>query len=144
MPQTAIRANRARRIATALLVAVLLWPVVQNRDGLPLSTYPMYAGTRTSTVTLVTATGVAADGEPIALSMREIAQTLDPLIAQSFLNDAVATGRASEVCEQIAGRATAAVVSVEIAREQRDAVAYARDEPSLLTRDIVAACEVPE
>ena len=127
-----------------LIVAVMLWPVVSNEDGLPLSTYPMYAGARVDTLALVTAAGVTSDGAFTTLSTPQIAQTRDPLIAQSFLNDAVANGTIEVVCQEIASRLVAGqVVAVEIAEEVHNVVAFVRERESLVARTRLASCEVP-
>ncbi len=132
----------ARRFVTLLIVAAMLWPLVSNEDGLPLSTYPMYSGTRAETLAIVTASGVTSDGVSIRLSTPQIAQTRDPLIAQSFLNDAVERGATDVVCREIASRVDGQVVSVEIAREVHNVVAYVRDRDSLVERTRLAVCEV--
>jgi hypothetical protein len=76
-----------RRLTTVTLLGVLMSPVVRNRDGLPLSTYPMYATARSNIVGFVVVRGVTSGGEHVDLSMFTIARTRDPLIAESFLGD---------------------------------------------------------
>ena len=137
-----LSSNGGRRLATIGLVLILLWPALVDRDGLPLSTYPMYAGTREPVLTLVTARGVNTSGAPVSLSTPQIAETRDPLIAQSFLNDAVSTGRVDVVCREIATRVGADVVTVEIAHEVHDVVRHVRDDDGLISRETVASCEV--
>ena len=135
--------NPARRVVTLLIVAAMLWPLVSNNDGLPLSTYPMYAGARSDTLAFVTASGVTAGGASVRLSTPQIAQTRDPLIAQSFLNDAVADRTTDVVCREIASRlGDGQVVTVEIAREVHNVVAFVRDDTSLVERVRLARCEV--
>ncbi len=134
-----------RRLLTVALVFALVLPLVRNRDGLPLSTYPMYAGTRSSEVTLVTAVGVAPDGGNIALSMPIIADTRDALIVEAYMRDAVERDRTAEVCVEIANRLVGSspqVASVEIASERHDAVKRVAREPSLLERELHTVCEV--
>lgn len=138
---SAARSGRpVRRLFTALVVLAMLSPLVADRDGLPLSTYPMYAGTRSEVLTLVVASGVASDGEPVGLSMPEIAETRDPLIAQSFLNDALSTDSLNVVCREILERSREVIELVEIAFETRNTVDHVRGEPSLLERAVVARC----
>ncbi len=141
----AARRNRAdivRRLVTVGLIAALLSPAVRNEDGLPLSTYPMYAGTRSNESSYVTARGVTDTGANRTLSTSTIAETMDQLIAQSFLNDSVARGDGAQVCRQIADRAPGDVTAIEIATELHDAVARLRGEESLLQRNVHARCEV--
>ncbi len=136
------RANVLRRLATVILIAALISPALRNKDGLPLSTYPMYANTRSSVSSYVTALGVTDTGANRTLSTSTIAETMDWLIAQSFLNDAVARGEGAQVCQQIADRAPVDLSAIEIATERHDTVARLRGEESLLQRKVHARCEV--
>jgi hypothetical protein len=131
-----------RRLSTLVLVVALLSPVLRNEDGLPLSTYPMYAGTRSRIVTFVSAVGVGPDGQSATLSMPEIAQTRDPLIAQAFLNDAVGRGDVERVCEEISSRVGRQFVAVEIATERRDVVRHVRGHASVVDRTVHVTCPV--
>lgn len=132
----------ARRLVTVVFVGLLLSPVVRNADGLPLSNYPMYASARSSELRFVTASGVDAAGDRSTLSLPEIADTLDPLIAQAFLNDAVSRGDTERVCLEIASRVGSEVAHVEIAAEVHDVVRNALGEPSLLSRELYSSCSV--
>lgn len=133
----------ARRLVTAVVIAAMFWPLVSNDDGLPLSTYPMYSGTRSETLTFITASGIDAAGVRTQLSMTQIAQTRDPLIAQSFLNDAASLGTIESVCEDIASRlGPGPVRGVEVAREVHNVTAFARDRESLVSRRVLADCAV--
>jgi hypothetical protein len=145
-PESARRervARWVRRLLTLGLVAALLSPAIRNEDGLPLSTYPMYSGARSSVSAYVTASGLDAQGNRTTFSALTIAGSRDRLIAQSFLNDAVQRGEAALVCAEIASRVDPALERVEIATERHDTIARLRGEPSLLERNVHAACEVP-
>ena len=61
--------DRWRLIATAVFVALLLSPAVRPGDGVPLSSYPMYASPRSAVVEFVVAQGIAPDGEVVALTI---------------------------------------------------------------------------
>ena len=50
--------RRARILITAGVVGALVAPVVLDRDGFPLSTYPMYSRARGDAVTFATAQAV--------------------------------------------------------------------------------------
>lgn len=132
----------ARRLLTVVLLGALLSPVIRNEDSLPLSTYPMFAGTRSSLSSFITASGVDESGDRLALSALTISQSRDRLIAQAFLNDAVQRGDEAAICAEIAGRSDGSAVSVEIAREQHDTIARLRGEASLQKREVLASCEV--
>lgn len=139
----ASRVDWFRRLATGALLAALISPAVRNDDGLPLSTYPMYASARSSVVGFVTAAGLDASGERSTLSASSISGSRDRLVAQSFLNDAVerddAAGACAEIAERVAG---GSLVAIEVAFERHDTVARLNDEPSLLERNLLAVCEV--
>ena len=90
-PSPAVRWRR-RVVAGAVLLAVA-WPVVRGHDSFPLSTYPMYAETRGEAVSISTAVGLDGTGGRRRLSLQAIAETDDPLIAESAVDDAVRRGR---------------------------------------------------
>ena len=125
-----------------VVVAVLVSPAIRDHDSFPLSTYPIYASARSREATFVTAQGQRADGTARRLSMDVIARTDDPLIAASRVADAVAAGRADELCAEIAGRAPTDVVAVIVVRELHDVVHGARGEDSLLSRERLSRCLV--
>jgi hypothetical protein len=127
---------------TLVIFAALVSPLVRNEDGLPLSTYPMYSGTRSNMSSFVTASGVDVAGDRTTLSALTISESRDRLIAQSFLNDAVRRGDAAAICIDIASRVERSLVAVEIATERHDTVARLRGEPSLRDREVHARCEV--
>ncbi|MEX0847075.1 MAG: hypothetical protein WD023_04780 [Ilumatobacteraceae bacterium] len=134
---------RLLRLAALIVgVAVLISPALRDRDSVPLSTYPVYSSVRPDVATFVTVHGERADGSIHRLSMDVIAQTDDPLIANSRLAGAVAAGRAEGVCAEIAERAPNDVIAVVVVRERHDVVAAARGEDSLLRRDELARCAV--
>ena len=131
-----------RWAATLVLLGALLAPAALDRDGLPLSTYPMYAHTRDSVVDIV-AVQARASGADIELSIGEIAATRDPLVAQSYLDDRAAAGRADEVCRESADRIGddhPDGVDVVVARERHRVVDRARGQSSLEERDVLARC----
>jgi hypothetical protein len=149
--------RRSRIVVTGGLVAALVAPVLLDRDGFPLSTYPMYARARSESVVLATAQGVAADGTRLQLSAGEIGASDDPLIVAGELRDAIARGRADERCAEIASRVAgrvpeddradtgargATAVTVEVVTERHDVIARAGGDDSLLGREVHAACEV--
>ncbi len=129
----------ARRLVTAAVLVAMLAPLIEDEDGLPFSTYPMYSGTRSNEINIVTAVGISPTGEMVTLSMPTIADTRDPLIAQSYLNDAVSRRDTESVCQVIASRAPE-LARVEIATERHDAIKRVRREPSLLSRTIHSSC----
>lgn len=128
-------------MATIGLLIALISPAVRDRDGLPLSTFPMYAATRAEESTFITATGVDASGAPVTLSALMISGSRDRLIAQSFLNDAVRRGDEASICRDIADRLDASVRGVKIATERHNTIARLRGDDSLVERTVLAECE---
>jgi hypothetical protein len=131
------------RIAAVICLAAVVSPAVIGRDSFPLSTYPMYADGGSRLDTLATAVGVDAAGTVHRLSLATIADTSDPLIAESSLYEAIRAGRAEAACVQIAGRAGGFLVRIEVVEERHDLVARAQHKDSLLERHLDASCEVP-
>ena len=91
--------------ATAAVVGAVVAPVALDRDGFPLSTYPMYSSARGDQVTLATAQAVDAEGGASTLTLGVIGESDDPLVVAGELRDAIGDGRARQRCEDIAGRA---------------------------------------
>jgi hypothetical protein len=141
--------RRARILITAGVVGALVAPVVLDRDGFPLSTYPMYSRARGEAVTFATAQAVDAEGTTWTLTLGIVGGSDDPLIVAGELRDAIRDGRAGQRCDEIAARARAwegrpsGDVTIEVVTERHDVVAHVEGEPSLLERTVHAACEVP-
>lgn len=122
-------------------VLVLLSPAVRGGDGVPLSTYPMYATPRADVIEFIVPVAVTDDGGTEQLSTQEIAATRDPLVAESFLRDEVNAGRADQLCQRIADRVESDnVVRVEIRVERHDVVERVRGDESALDTKSVASC----
>ena len=105
-------------IITGLVAALLLVPAVSGDEGVPLSSFPMYATPRSAEVDFVVPVGLTEAGETVALSTRTIAGTSDPLIAESLMWREIRAGRAPQLCATIANRIDdMQVVDVEVRRE---------------------------
>ena len=131
------------------VVGALVAPVVMDRDGFPLSTYPMYSRARGEAVTFPTAQAVDENGATSPLTLAIIGDSDDPLIVAGELRDVIRDGRAEQRCEEIARRALgwdglpAAGVSIEVVTERHDVVAQVEGGESLLGRSVHASCELP-
>ena len=134
------RGGSGRAVLAAAVIVAVVSPAIRDHDSFPLSTYPVYATVRPRTATFATAFGESDDGTERRLPMSVIAATDDPLIAASRVADAVAAGRADELCEQIARRAPSGVVAVVVTRELHDVVEAARGDGSRLSRTVAARC----
>ncbi len=141
--------RRARILITAAVVGALVAPVVADRDGFPLSTYPMYSRARGDVVTFATARAVDVDGNASTLSLSVIGDSDDPLIVAGELRDAIRDGRADVRCDGIAQRAAArgglpdTIARIEVVTERHDVVAQVEGDASLVDRTVHASCEVP-
>ena len=133
---------------TAAVVGALVAPVALDRDGFPLSTYPMYSSARGDQVTLATAQAVDAEGGASTLTLGVIGESDDPLVVAGELRDAIGDGRARQRCEDIAGRAARwdglprDTVAIEVVTERHDVVAQVEGSDSLVDRTVHARCEV--
>ena len=128
-------------MVAVVLVAIVL-PTVRGQDSFPLSTYPMYASGRDTVETLPAVDAIDERGGTRRLSTATIARTDDPLIASSLLRTAIRTGRADALCAEIARRAPAGTMAVEVVDERVDLVGAAAGDGSVRERTVRARCEV--
>jgi hypothetical protein len=141
--------RRARILIAAGVVGALIAPVVLDRDGFPLSTYPMYSRARGDAVTFATAQAVDASGMVATLTLAVIGDSDDPLIVAGELREAIRDGRAQQRCVEIALRAAEwdglapGTATIEVVTERHDVVAQVEGASSLLDRTVHASCPVP-
>ena len=141
--------RRARILITAGVVGALVAPVVLDRDGFPLSTYPMYSRARGDAVTVATAQAVDASGTVATLTLGVIGDSDDPLIVAGELRDAIRDDRAQERCLEIALRAAEwddlppGTSTIDVVTERHDVVAQVEGSSSLLDRTVHASCPEP-
>ena len=132
---------RWRTLVTIGLAALLLVPAISGGEGVPLSSYPMYAAPRAQALEFVVPVGLTNAGETVALSTRTIAGTSDPLIAESLMWREIRAGRASQLCDSIAERIDdGPIVDIEVRREAHQVTERALGRPSLITSEVVATC----
>ena len=141
--------NTIRRLITVAVLAVLLLPVIRDRDSFPLSTYPMYAFERPDVVAFATAVGVDGEGVRHRLDLDLIGESDDPLIVASLVRQAVREGggAAATLCTEIAARAVQRELNfatIEVVTERHDVVARATDELSLVSSDRHASCALEQ
>ena len=95
------------RVATIVLLAAVAWPLARDPrdDGFPLSTYPMFAVERPTTLTMDYALGETKTGERRTLSPRLVG-TGEVLQAYALFDRAVQGPREDlqRLCTQIAER----------------------------------------
>ena len=133
-----------RSLSVVGVLAALAAPVVFDRDSFPLSTYPMYARTRGTEVSFVTAQGVRND-ETVALSLEAIGASDDPLVVAGELRTAIRRGEADRRCVEIASRVgDASIDRVEVVTERHDTVVRLEGGDSLRGRTVHAICVVED
>ncbi len=117
-------------VVSIVLIALTASPVLRdpNDDGFPLSTYPMFAWKRTTTVNMEYLVGFTATGERWHPPPRTIG-TSEPMQAVRILQRAVADGRAGELalCKAAAKRIPRLrndIVVVAMMRGSHEAIAY--------------------
>ena len=113
-------------------------PVVLDRDSYPVSTYPMFSERRTTTETVDTAI-LVVDGRQRRLSPSAIADTDEVILAAATVSDAIATGSADVLCQEIAGRVDGAG-EIEVVTEQYDSVRWYEGDKLPLARVVHATC----
>ena len=116
--------------------------IAVDGDDLPLSRFPMYAASRAPEITFVVAMALDAAGDEIELDTRTIADTSDPLIAESWLRAALDAGRLASACDEIAGRVDDGAVMVQIRREVHDVSDRVSGADSMVSTSVEASCAV--
>lgn len=136
-----------RRIGAIAVIGAVASPALRDRDSFPLSTYPMYATVRGERFEVATVVGRDAEGSTHRLSLGEIAQVDDPLLAQARVARSVAAGRAAELCREVAARAARRsdgppVRSLAVVTETHDTGRWLADDPSVVAVATHAECPV--
>jgi hypothetical protein len=147
-----VRARRWLALATALAVAVVVcWPVLvhPDRDGFPLSTYPMFSTRRTTSEPLSTVVGVDAHGDQRWLDPRLLNGTHEVVQAAAVVSDEISAGQAPRLCAEVAARVatrsgSAELVRLEVVTVRYDAVDWFAGERQPIERTVHAACPVPD
>jgi len=139
--------RRALAVAAAVMIGVALPGVRMTAsrdasDGLPLSTYPMFAHDRGRVLEQPTVVAVAPNGDVERLSPETIAATDQVMQAAKAVRRALDAGPAAArlLCDEVAGRVDApAIVAVVV--ERHDGVAWSAGDRGPLDRRTVVACE---
>lgn len=140
---------RASIVGGVALLATL-FPLLRDEphDSFPLSNYPMFTGAQPATTSFVRAIGVRSDGSEDGLPPEISGGTVEVIHANRTLRRAVREGRAAEMCEEIAGRATAQrtdVVAVLVVSERYGVIdALRADRPDVVSRTVHARCATGE
>lgn len=133
---------RWRTVATLAFVAVLSVPAITSNNGVPLTSYDMYATPRSPETTFVVPVGIRSNGDVAELSSRTIAASSDPLIVETYLRREIQAGRQELLCTTIANRLSDSdIVSVEIRVERYRVDGFAAENPPV-SSELVAICPV--
>ena len=108
-----------------MVVLAVLAPLVGSpeRDGYPLSTYPMFARDGGDTARIDTVVGRGVDEERHRLSPELIAGSDEPVLAAETVRFAVRDGTTTALCAEVAARlddAGSELVAVEVVTEAHD------------------------
>lgn len=139
--------TRGRAYAvTLILVGLVASPLAGafSMDSFPISTYPMFAATRSTEVSVPHVVLVGADGDEWAASPWDIASD-EVLQAQATVRQALGRGDAATeaLCERVAQRVEGSdAVSVMIVTSRYDAIRYYQSDREPLDRTVHTMCEV--
>ncbi len=135
----------ALALVSVATTVVLLVPAVTGADGFPVSTHPMYATARPADASFISAEASTASGTTVELSMRQIADTDDPLVAEARLRRAARADDGRAQCERIASRvaATDAIETIRIVRIRAPLTDFVRTGRATATVDVLTTCRLP-
>jgi hypothetical protein len=139
--ERSVRLRRGvRRLAMIVAPAALMIPAVSGKDSFPVSTYPMYAFLRSPSDRFQAVLGVDSAGVTRPLPMGLVADTNDPLIAESLIAQAIGTESAARLCERVAARVDGDIDRVLVVEEVHNVIDRLRGLASVQERVIHASC----
>lgn len=138
----------ALAFVSAATIVFLLVPSVTGTDGFPVSSHPMYATARSADATFITANATTAADTVVELSMREIANTDDPLVAETRLRRAAEVDDGLAECERIARRVvstdrTDSLTEIRIVRVSGSVTDFVRTDGAAATVEVLTTCPLP-
>lgn len=142
------RERTAWAVASVVVLAALLSPLVRGRDGFPLSNYPMFAEPRDTSVKIRHVIGVTADARVRPLPPRMLGTDEIMQANQIALFAAKHKQRAAELCTRTAAEIAARgddwrdIVRVEVRTDEYDAIRYWLEDRTPLRGRVHAECEV--
>ncbi len=141
--------RRVYAVAFSLaFAAAVLSPLFRSppRDSYPLSNYPMFSGRLDAVNDVHTAVGLTPEGERQLLNPVVIGGSDEVMMAVQTVGDAIAAGRADDLCDDIAARLAgrgSALAVVEVVTERHHSVDYFRGLRDPLAVEVRASCRVP-
>ena len=129
-------------LASAVFLGFLSWPALSPSeiDSLPLSNYPMFAHPRAEVSRFDSAVLIDAAGKERRLDPHTIGGTEEPMQAAMTVRQAIRTGAAEALCEEIAAD-LAVDGTVEVVSVRYDTVAWFRGDREPIARDVHARCD---
>lgn len=143
------RERTAWAVASVVVLAALLSPLVRGRDGFPLSNYPMFAEPRDTAVKIRHVIGVTADARVRPLPPRVLGTDEIMQANQIALFASKNKQRAAELCTRTAAELATRdgewreIVRVEVRTDEFDAIRYWLEDRTPLRGRVHAQCEVP-
>ena len=127
---------------------ILLVPAVTGTDGFPISSHPMYATARSADATFITAHATTASDTVVELSMWELADTDDPLVAETRMLRAAEVDDGLAECDRIARRvastgSAANLTTIRIVRVSGSVTDFVRTDGVAATVEVLSSCPLP-
>ncbi len=135
----------AASVAVAMTAAVL-WPIVPDEDGFPLSNYPMFSAPKKTRAKVYHVVGFTSPGGGRPLSP-EMVGTDEIMQAYQTVKLAIDGRRAAALCSEAAARVRVRddfsdITRLEVRIDVFDAVEYWQGNRETLNSRVVARCEV--
>jgi hypothetical protein len=128
------------------LTAAILYPIVPDKDGFPLSNYPMFSTPKGTTAKIYHVVGFTADGRGFPLSP-EMVGTDEIMQAYQTVKLAIRGGRAGSLCKEAAARVADSrdfdeVTRLQVRIDVFESVRYWEGDRSTSKTRILAKCGV--
>lgn len=141
------RERTAWAVASVVVLAALLSPLVRGRDGFPLSNYPMFAEPRDTDVKIRHVIGVTADERVRPLPPRVLGTDEIMQANQIALFASKNRQRAEDLCTRVAAEVATRddyreLARVEVRTDEYDAIRYWQGDRTPLRGRVHAECDV--
>lgn len=128
------------------MTAAVLWPLVPDEDGFPLSNYPMFSTPKKTRAKVFHVVGFTPQGQGRPVSP-EMVGTDEIMQAYQTVKRAITGGRGATLCKEAAARVRGAaefsdITRLEVRIDVFDAVRYWQGDRSTDSSRVVAHCEV--
>ncbi len=129
------------------LTAAVLYPIIPDEDGFPLSNYPMFSTPKGTTAKIYHVVGFTSDGRGFPLSP-EMVGTDEIMQGYQTVKLAIRGGRARSLCEEAADRVAdsrdfAEVTRLQVRIDVFESVRYWEGDRSTSKTRVLAKCGVP-